>query len=156
MHIANTFFLNFKLSQTSNTGWFYQLLPVPIYQKSIKLHILIHLKIHWTNFIHFLFFSFCSIIRLATDFWYLEWISSKINLCSTYDTILEYVHMRGEMNSNWYEISYRLKISLMCSATSLLVFTWIEARWNSKRYSFHIGQFDRNEMSNWHEIFMWT
>ena len=55
--------------------------------------------------------------------------------------------MRGEMNSNRYEISFRLKISLRCSVSSLLVFTWIEAKWNSKRYGFHIGHFDRNEIS---------
>ena len=36
---------------------------------------------------------------------------------------LEYVHIRGEMNSNRYEISFRLKISLRCSVSSLLVFT---------------------------------
>ena len=28
--------------------------------------------------------------------------------------VLEYVHMRGEMNSNRYETSFRLKISLRC------------------------------------------
>ena len=43
--------------------------------------------------------------------------------------VLEYVHMRGEMNSNRYEISFRLKISLRCSVSSLLVFRWIEAKW---------------------------
>ena len=69
---------------------------------------------------------------------------------------LEYVHMRGEMNSNRYEISIRLKISLPCSVNSLLVFTWIETKWYSRRYGFHIGHFDRNEISNWHGIFMWT
>ena len=37
--------------------------------------------------------------------------------------------MRGEMNSNRYEISFRLKISLRCSVSSLLVFRWIEAKW---------------------------
>ena len=51
------------------------------------------------------------------------------------------------MNPNRYEISFRLKISLRCSVSSLLVFTWIEAKWNSKRYGFHIGHFDRNEIS---------
>ena len=64
--------------------------------------------------------------------------------------------MRSEMNSNWYEISFRLKISLRCSVSPLLVFTWIEAKWNSNWYGFHIGHFDRNEISNRHEIFMWT
>ena len=28
--------------------------------------------------------------------------------------VLEHVHMRGEMNSNRYETSFRLKISLLC------------------------------------------
>ena len=69
---------------------------------------------------------------------------------------LQYVHMRGEMNSNRYETSFRLKISLQCSVSSLLVFTWIEAKWNSKSYGFHIGNFDRNDVSNWHGISMWT
>ena len=68
----------------------------------------------------------------------------------------EYVHMRGEMISERYEISFRFKTSLRCSVSSLLVFTWIEAKWNSKRYGFHIVHFDRNEISNRHEIFMWT
>ena len=61
------------------------------------------------------------------------------------------VHMRGKMNSNQYEISFRLKISLQCSVSFLLVFTWIEAKYNSKRYGFHVGHFDRNEISNRHE-----
>ena len=49
------------------------------------------------------------------------------------------------MNSNRYEISLWLKISLRF---------WV--RWNKtqKRYGFHIGHFDRNEISNWHEIFI--
>ena len=63
--------------------------------------------------------------------------------------------MRGEMNWNCYEISFRLKISLRCLVNFLFVFAWIESKWNSKRYVFHIGHFD-NEISNWHEIFMWT
>ena len=49
------------------------------------------------------------------------------------------------MNSNRYGISFRLKISLQCSVSSLLVFTWAEAKWNSKRYGLHIGHFDQNE-----------
>ena len=51
------------------------------------------------------------------------------------------------MNSSQYETSFRLKISLRCSVNSLLVFPWIEAKWNSKRYGFHIGHFDINEIS---------
>ena len=38
---------------------------------------------------------------------------------------LEYVHMSGEMNSDRYEISFRLKISLRYSVSSLLVLTWM-------------------------------
>ena len=77
-------------------------------------------------------------------------------LAFTYSYALEYVHMRGEINSNRYEISFWLKIAPRCSVSSLLLFTWIEAKWNSKRYGFHIGHFHRNEISNWHEIFMWA
>ena len=40
------------------------------------------------------------------------------------------------MNSNRYEILFRLKISLWCSVSSLLVFTGTESKWNSKRYGF--------------------
>ena len=58
----------------------------------------------------------------------------KITVC-----LEEYVHVRGKMNSNRYKISFRLKISLRCSVNSLFVFTWIEAKWNSKRYGSHIG-----------------
>ena len=44
-------------------------------------------------------------------------------------SLLEYVHhMRGEMNSNRYEISFRFKISLQSSVISLLVFTCIGAK----------------------------
>ena len=59
----------------------------------------------------------------------------------------DYVHMRSKMNSNLYEISFWLKISLRCSICSLLVFTWIEVKWNWKQYGFHISHFDRNEIS---------
>ena len=62
--------------------------------------------------------------------------------------------MRGEMDSNRYEISFRLKISLRCSVSSLLLFTLIKAKQNSKRYEFHIGHFDRNEILNRQEIFV--
>ena len=55
--------------------------------------------------------------------------------------------MRDEMNSNRYEILFRLKISLRCQVGSLLVFTRIEVKRNSKLYRFHIGHFDRNEIS---------
>ena len=55
--------------------------------------------------------------------------------------------MRGEINSKRYVISFRLKISLRFSVISVLAFKWIEAKWNSKRYGFHIGHFDRNEIS---------
>ena len=64
--------------------------------------------------------------------------------------------MRGEINSNQYQISFRLKISLRCLASSLLLFTWIEVKWNSERYGFHISHFERNKTSNRHEIFMGT
>ena len=66
----------------------YQLLPVSICQKSIKLPILIRLKISWVNSIH-LFFSVLLYHQLTTDFCYLQWLSSvelwrkkKINGCS--------------------------------------------------------------------------
>ena len=65
-------------------------------------------------------------------------------------------HMRGEMNLNRYEVSFRLTVSFRCSVSSLLVCTWIEAKWNSNRYGFHIRHLDQNEISNWHAIFMWT
>ena len=55
-----------------------------------------------------------------------------------------------------HEISFRLKVSIWCSVNSLLVFTCIGAKWNSNWYGFHIGHFDRNEISNQYEIFMWT
>ena len=59
---------------------------------------------------------------------------------------LKYVHMRGEINSNRYEISFRLKISIWWPVSSLLVFTWIEVKWDSKWYGFHICNFDQNEI----------
>ena len=43
------------------------------------------------------------------------------------------------MNSNRYETSFRLKISLRCSVSFLLVFTWTEAKWKSKWYGFQNG-----------------
>ena len=42
----------------------------------------------------------------------------------------------GEMNSNRYEISFLLKISFRYLVSSLLVFRWIEAKWNSNWYGF--------------------
>ena len=51
------------------------------------------------------------------------------------------------MNSNQYEISFSLKIWLPCLVSSLLMFTLIEAKWNSNRYGFHFGHFDQNEIS---------
>ena len=68
----------------------------------------------------------------------------------------EYIYIRGEMDSNRYEISFRLKISLRWSVSSLLVLTLIEVKWNSKQYGFNICYFDRNEISNRQEIFVWT
>ena len=64
--------------------------------------------------------------------------------------------MRGKMNLDRYEISIRLKISLQCLISSLLIFIWIEEKWSSRRYGFHISHFDRNGVQNWYEIFMWT
>ena len=61
--------------------------------------------------------------------------------------------MRGEMNSNWYETSLPLKISLGRSVSSLSVFKWIETKLNSNWYGFHIDHFDQNENSNRHKIF---
>ena len=63
--------------------------------------------------------------------------------------------MRRKMNSNHYEISFWLKISLWCSVSSLLGFILIKAKWNSNRCGFHIGNFGRNDISNRYEIFMW-
>ena len=59
------------------------------------------------------------------------------------------------INWNPSDISFRLKISLWCSVSSLLVFTGIEVKWNWKWYRFHICHFSQNEISNQHEIFMW-
>ena len=53
-----------------------------------------------------------------------------------------------EVNSNRFEISLWGKISLRCEVTSLSVFTWLRAKWNSLRCKFHFGQFDRSEISN--------
>ena len=58
--------------------------------------------------------------------------------------------MRPEVNSNQFDISLR------CKVTSLLVLTWVQAKWNSLQSKFHFGQFDRIEISNCSEFFMWT
>ena len=44
--------------------------------------------------------------------------------------------MRGEMNSNRLEISFRWKILLQCSVCSLLVSTWNEGKWNESGMDF--------------------
>ena len=44
--------------------------------------------------------------------------------------------MRGEINSNRLEISFRWKILLQCSVCSLLVFTWNEGKWNESGMDF--------------------
>ena len=46
--------------------------------------------------------------------------------------------------------------SIWCSVSFFLVFTWFEAKWNSNRHGFQISRLDRIEISNRHEIFMWT
>ena len=66
-----------------------------------------------------------------------------------------------EWTPNWYKISFQLEISLCCSVTLLFVLTWIEVKQNSRQYAFHfwydhICDFDQNEVSNWHVVFMWT
>ena len=53
------------------------------------------------------------------------------NFAKEFTSDFEYVHMRNEMNSNRYEISFRLKISLRCWVSYSLVFRWIEAKWKS-------------------------
>ena len=83
-----------------------------------------------------------------------SWIYRITDPSAQTNGVLDYVHMRGEMYSNRHEISFRLKIWLRCSVSPLLVSTWTEMKWNSKRYGFHIGHFDRNEISKQHEIFM--
>ena len=62
-----------------------------------------------------------------------EFISPLMWTYSSFNE-LEYVHMRDKMNSNRYEISFRLNISLQCSVNSLLVFMWIEAKSNSVHF----------------------
>ena len=52
----------------------------------------------------------------------------------------------NELKPVWDFISVENLISLF-SRCSVLVFTWIEVKWNSKRYGFHIGHFDRNDIS---------
>ena len=62
-------------------------------------------------------------------------------------TFLEYVHMRGEINSNPREISFQLKIHF-CVQSALYLCSY-ELRWNEtqKWYGLHIGHFDQNENS---------
>ena len=51
----------------------------------------------------------------------------KMKLCRSRDlkefSDLEHVYMRREVNSNWFEISLRGKISLWCKVTSLFAST---------------------------------
>ena len=52
--------------------------------------------------------------------------------------LLKYYFLRArlhepEVNSNRFEISIRGEISLWCKVTSLSVFTWPQAKWNSLR-----------------------
>ena len=58
------------------------------------------------------------------------------------------------VNSNWFEISLRDKISLRCEITSLSAFTWLRVEWNSLRCKFHFGQIDRSKISNRSEFSM--
>ena len=48
----------------------------------------------------------------------------------------------------WTQTGVRGKISLRCELTSLSASTWLQAWWNSFRCKFHLGQFDRSEISN--------
>ena len=59
---------------------------------------------------------------------------------------------RNELKRVWDFIS----VEYLTLVFPQLVFTWIEAKWNSNQYGFQIRHFDRNEISNRYEIFMWT
>ena len=68
--------LEFETVTDFKHGWSYYLLPVPIYQKPIKLPILIRLKIYLVNLFDLCFFPFSYTVRQTTDFCYFESISS--------------------------------------------------------------------------------
>ena len=65
---------------------------------------------------------------------------------------LEHVYMRAEVNWNLFEISYWGIISRQCKITSLLAFTWAQAKGNSRWCRFHFGQFDWSELSICSEV----
>lgn len=72
MHNANILFLNFKLFQTSNTRWSYQINSP--YQKSVILYTYFNLLKNMLGKLNpFGLFLFCYIIRLTTNFYHLEW-----------------------------------------------------------------------------------
>ena len=54
--------------------------------------------------------------------------------------VLEYFHMRGEINSHRYEISFWLKISLRRSVSSLLALTWIKLKPSWISYLFFLTE----------------
>ena len=77
------------------------------------------------------------------------WRKLHWNKSVTTKVCLEDVYMSPEVNLNRFEISLRGKISVRCQVTSLLAFTWVQAKWNSLRC-----KFDRSEISNCSELSM--
>ena len=56
----------------------------------------------------------------------------------------------------WIEVNWGETINWGWGWNYELRLTWIEVKLISNQYRFHIGHFDRNEVSNRHEIFIWT
>ena len=62
--------------------------------------------------------------------------------CTTFIKLWARLH-KTRSERNWFEIYVLGKISLRYKVTSLLVFTWVQVKWNSLRCKFHFGQIDR-------------
>ena len=83
-----------------------------------------------------LFFRSWKFVMTETRAYNIAHDENVMSLSITQSLKYVYVHMRGEMNSNRLEISFRWKILLQCSVCSLLVSTWNEGKWNESGMDF--------------------
>ena len=89
-------------------------------------------------------------IRLHWKVFYIRYIEflKTIDLAGLFNTNYSTFTWDPKWTQTGLRFYFKSKISLRCNVTSLLAFTWIQAKWNSLRRKFHFGQFDQSKISN--------
>ena len=88
----------------------------PVNLNNLKTSLSVHLSVYTSALAHYSI-SISSVLHCKTSQPTTKATGTKGSCLS----VLGYIHMRGEMNSNQYEISFQLKISVQCSVSSLHV-----------------------------------